>query len=71
MAKAIKKTEISLKDMTIQELVTKAGEIKAAILKSKLDKSVGRLKNLKVIYNLRKQLARILTVKNGVKSTEK
>ncbi len=56
------KEVIALKDMTIAELSSKSKQTAAEINKKRLDKSVGRLKNTREIFNLRKELARIKTL---------
>jgi ribosomal protein L29 len=79
MAKLEKKqkkefVKIALADMTVSELTSQAKQIASEITKKRLEKSVGRVKNVREIFNLRKQLARIKTVLNtkmrlnGVKS---
>jgi ribosomal protein L29 len=79
MAKLEKKqkkevVKIALADMTVSELASQAKQIASGITKKRLEKSVGRVKNVREIFNLRKQLARIKTVLNtkmrlsGVKS---
>jgi ribosomal protein L29 len=60
--KNTKKQEVlPLKNMTVAELSSKAKQLSADITKKKLDKSVGRLKNVREIFNLRKELARVKT----------
>jgi ribosomal protein L29 len=68
MAKNIKKPEIKLKDMSVAELNNRAREIRATISKNRLEKTTGKLKNTRMVFNLRKELARILTL-NKVKSS--
>jgi ribosomal protein L29 len=74
MAKTTKKPEekfIKLADMTAGELEVKAREVAGQIQKQRLERVVGRVKNTREVFNLRKQLARIKTVisqKNAVKS---
>lgn len=58
------KTEISLKDMTMSELSDKAKSIAVDIQKKKLDKAVGKTKNIKEVFFLRKTLARVKTELN-------
>ena len=64
--KEIKKTDqknlIAVKDMTAEELTTKAKQLALDIQKKRLEKAVGRLKNLREIFILRKELARVKTV---------
>lgn len=75
MADSKKKKEekiISLVDMTVDELDTKAGELAGQIQKKKLELSIGRLKNTREVFLLRKQLAKVKTIKSSkytVKST--
>jgi len=77
MAKNTKKIQekiIKPIDMTLEELVSRAKEIEIQIKKKKLELAVGRSKNIKESYNLRKELARIKTIislKNAVKSGSK
>jgi ribosomal protein L29 len=63
--KEIKKTEksiLSLKDMSSVELASKSQQLMADISKKKLEKTVGRLKNTRQIFMLRKELARVKTL---------
>ena len=69
MAKLEKKqkkedVKIALIDMTISELASQAKQITTEITKKRLEKIVGRVKNVREIFNLRKQLARIKTALN-------
>ncbi|OGD09277.1 50S ribosomal protein L29 [Candidatus Amesbacteria bacterium RIFOXYB1_FULL_44_23] len=62
--KKSKKTEvkISLADMTVTELISKSKQLYAEISKKKLEQKVGRLKNIREVFNLRKELARVKTI---------
>lgn len=74
MAKKSKKTEeklIKLSDMTGEELKIKAKQLSTQIAAKKMEMAVGRVKNTREAYELRKQLARVKTVlsqKSAVKS---
>jgi len=59
---AKKKVEIKLAEMTKEELVKQAGETRRQIAKMKLEMNVKKTKNVRAVFNLRKKLARILTV---------
>jgi ribosomal protein L29 len=63
--KVTKKTDtkviLPLKDMTVAELTAKSRQLFADISKKKLEKTVGRLKNTREIFSLRKELARVKT----------
>ena len=63
-------TTTAFKDMTIPELVVKAKQLALEISKKKLEKSVGRLKNMREIFHLKKDLARVKTI-ISVKSADK
>lgn len=77
MANIKKKNEekiIKLVDMTPAELAVKAKELAGQIQKKKLELPIGRLKNTREVFFLRKQLARvktIMSVKNTLKSASK
>jgi ribosomal protein L29 len=55
------KEKISLTDLNLTELNLQAKQINSDITKMRLEKNVGRLKNSRSIFNMRKQLARIMT----------
>ncbi len=57
-----KKAEIKLVEMTNEELAKLAGETRQQINKIKLERSVKKTRNVREVFNLRKKLARILTV---------
>jgi len=59
---AKKKVEIKLAEMTKEELVKQAGETRRQIAKMKLEMNVKKTKSVRAVFNLRKKLARILTV---------
>ena len=75
MANAKKKTVekiVKLADLTSGELIVKSRELADQIQKKKLELPIGRLKNTREVFHLRKMLARvktIITLKNTVKST--
>lgn len=77
MANTKKKTEekiIKLVDMTIAELSVKAKDLAGQIQRKKLELPIGRLKNTREVFFLRKQLARVKTImsaKNTLKSASK
>jgi len=50
----IKKNYVNL---SLAELTAEAAKLRQQITKAKLDLTVGKLKNLRQIFNLRKQLA--------------
>ncbi len=56
------KVKISLKDMTASELMVEAKRLNREVAKLRLEKSVGKLKNLKSVFFARKNLAKTLTV---------
>jgi ribosomal protein L29 len=56
--------EIALMDMTIDELKKKAISLSESITKARLEKSTGKLKNLRQAFTSSDQLARVLTVLN-------
>jgi len=74
MANTKKKDEekiIKFTDMTVSELVIKVRDLAGKIQKQKLEMSVGRVKNTREGFELRKQLARVktvITLKSAVKS---
>lgn len=59
---AKKKVEIKLADMTKEELAKLAGETRQLIKKTRLETTVKKARNVRAVFNLRKKLARILTV---------
>ena len=61
MAEKIK-NEVKLTDMTKEELVKLAGEVRGQIVKAMREMSTGKLRNLRLGFNLKKKLARVLTV---------
>lgn len=63
-------TTTTFKDMTAPELKVKAKQLAFEISKKKLEKSVGRLKNMREIFHMRKDLARVKTI-ISVKSADK
>jgi ribosomal protein L29 len=63
-------TTTAFKDMTTPELIVKAKQLAFEISKKKLEKSVGRLKNMREIFHMRKDLARVKTI-ISVKSADK
>ena len=60
----------AFKDMTVPELVVKSKQLALDISKKKLEKSVGRLKNMREIFHIKKDLARVKTI-ISVKSADK
>lgn len=64
--KSKKPTEkvIELKDMNESELIAQSKELLGQIQKRKLEMAVGRVKNLREVFGLRKQLARVKTMLN-------
>jgi len=65
------KKEIDFVDMTVAELSDKVRELKKQVASFKLEKSVGKTRNLKTGFLLRKQLARVLTIQTAKLATEK
>jgi len=59
--KTVTKTILPLKDMNLAELTSKARLLYTDISKKKLEKTVGRLKNAREIFTLRKTLGRVKT----------
>lgn len=57
--------KIRLSDLSQGELLAKVKELNKDLDKKRLDKGVGRLKNTRQLFNLRKELARVKTVING------
>lgn len=56
--------KITLSDMSLPELVAKAKTMRANLVKKRLDKEVGRLRNTREIFIARKENARVKTVIN-------
>lgn len=63
--KKIKSVELPIAEMSLSELTAKEGEIRAKIAKSQLLIRSGKSKNTREVYNLRKDLARVLVVKSA------
>lgn len=63
--KEIKKAKLThdllLEDMNVSELKKMVTDMKEKITKLRLEKNSGKLKNIKSIFNSRKQLSRVLT----------
>lgn len=53
-----KKTEVTTKT----EPAIQIGDLKKEIVKLRFEKEMGKLKNIRSIYNIRKQIARLLTL---------
>ena len=58
------KVQIKLQDMTVPELMEKVKQLKTSAQKIKLERIVSKSRNVREVYNLRKQLARTKTVLN-------
>ncbi len=56
--------EIKLKDMTADELKNKAAELAGKIALARLEKAAGKAKNMRLVFNLRRERAKVLTVLN-------
>lgn len=56
------KVALKLTEMTKEELVKLAGETRQQINKIKLERNVKKTRNVREVFNMRKKLARILTV---------
>ncbi len=63
--KKTKSVELPIAEMSTSELTAKEGEIRAKIGKQKLLIKSGKSKNTREVYNLRKDLARVLVVKSA------
>jgi ribosomal protein L29 len=59
-----KQEKLSLSSMTEGELAAMVKQLISNITKKKMDMKVGRLKNVREVFSLRKQLARVNTVIN-------
>ena len=57
-----KPQKISLGDMTAAELEIKAKELKGAVGKARLEASLGKERNVRKVFNWRKERARALTL---------
>ncbi len=55
---------LKLTDMTAAELTAKIKDLAGQIQKRKLETAVGRNRNVREVFNLRHELARIKTVLN-------
>lgn len=53
--------DLLLADMNEAELKKMISDLKVKITKLRLEKNAGKLQNLKLIFNSRKQLARVFT----------
>jgi ribosomal protein L29 len=53
--------ELLLSDMNAMELKKMASELRLKIVNLNLEKNAGKLRNVREIFNTRKQLARVLT----------
>lgn len=62
--KETKKQEIPLTDMTAEELRTSAKDLRMAINRARLELRLGKTRNLRHVFTMRKQLSRVLTVLN-------
>lgn len=51
------KIKQQFKNLTKAELTAKIGELSGQITQARLDKALGKLKNLRLIFNLRKLVA--------------
>lgn len=69
-SKKIEEKIIKLSEMTVGELVGRTKEITEKIQKKKLDISIGREKNVRTVFNLRKELAKVKTMINIKKSSK-
>lgn len=58
------KIKQQLKNLSKPELAVKITDWSVQINKARLDKALGKLKNLKLIYNLRKQISVAKTYEN-------
>lgn len=59
-----------LRNIDIKDLQTKLDELRSELLKRKAESRMGTLKNTSAIRNLRKDIARILTVLNEKKKLQ-
>jgi len=55
---------IEIKKLSIEELKTKANQLNDEIFKTKIQQSLGSVKNLHAVVTKRRDLARVLTVMN-------
>ena len=56
------KNEIKLTEMTKEELGNMTKDIRGQIVKAKRELTAGKSRNLRLGFNLKKKLARVLTV---------
>ncbi len=56
--------KISLSDLSLPELAAKAKTMGSELVKKRLDKEAGRLRNTREIFVMRKEMARIKTMIN-------
>jgi len=54
--------KIVLKSLSKPELAEKASKLRVEITKTRLEIKIGRVKNLRKVFTLRKELARVLSV---------
>lgn len=59
------KIKQQLKNLNKAELATKIGDLKKQIATAQLDRALGKLKNNRLIFNLRKQMAMAKTYENN------
>lgn len=64
MAKAKTKNKVKISDMLPKELAAEVSRLRTEINKAKVAMPIGREKNTKIVFNARKQLARVLTALN-------
>lgn len=58
------RNEIKLSDMMPAELAGEAKKVRGEITKVRLEIRVGREKNVRLVFNLRKRLSKVLTELN-------
>ena len=59
------KIKQQLKNLNKAELATKIEDLKKQIATARLDRALGKLKNNRLIFNLRKQMAMAKTYENN------
>lgn len=67
MKKKAEKKEVEkivLKSLSKPELQEKASKLRAEIDLTRLEIKIGRVKNVRKVFNLRKELAKVLTYEN-------
>jgi ribosomal protein L29 len=59
-----KQERIKLSDLSVGELQAKSKTLRSDLVRKQLDKGVGRLRNTRDLFNIRKEIARVKTLIN-------